>query len=269
MSAISEALTRMLHATDRIKQNARHHSHRVDSNNSGWSKICIPYARPCDSSSDSSGRRPLTAEPNEIDLESGYNQNGTTRDLPADEAAQAGMSTEPYRIPSEARKETGNTFGSDNSEQTRIGDGSPTEKVSPTGDGSGDRPSYYDSTKSFSSEQQEPPKPRSRWQKMLGKGKKGDEEDLNRSNTSESKQKKHFGLVEQLRTVLLGSWINVLLICVPIGIALHVAEVNPYAAFAVNFVAIIPLAGILSYATEELSLRYVKHCSFYALCKLF
>lgn len=33
-------------------------------------------------------------------------------------------------------------------------------------------------------------------------------------------------------------------------------DVNPYASFAINFVAIMPLAGILSFATEELSLRY-------------
>lgn len=39
------------------------------------------------------------------------------------------------------------------------------------------------------------------------------------------------------------------------GIALHFAKVNPVAVFTVNFIAIIPLAGMLSYATEEIALR--------------
>jgi Ca2+:H+ antiporter len=41
---------------------------------------------------------------------------------------------------------------------------------------------------------------------------------------------------------------------VPIGIALEYAHVNKVAVFVVNFVAIIPLAAILSFATEELAL---------------
>jgi len=45
-------------------------------------------------------------------------------------------------------------------------------------------------------------------------------------------------------------------VCVPIGIALHfVKGISPVAVFVVNFIAIIPLAGLLSYATEELALR--------------
>lgn len=41
----------------------------------------------------------------------------------------------------------------------------------------------------------------------------------------------------------------------PIGIALHFAKVNDVVVFVVNFIAIIPLAGMLSYATEEIALR--------------
>lgn len=39
------------------------------------------------------------------------------------------------------------------------------------------------------------------------------------------------------------------------GIALYYAKVSPVVIFVVNFIAIIPLAGMLSYATEEISLR--------------
>jgi Ca2+:H+ antiporter len=62
----------------------------------------------------------------------------------------------------------------------------------------------------------------------------------------------------QIRAVLFPSWytINWLLVAVPVGIALHfVKGMSPLAIFVVNFLAIIPLAGILSFATEEVALR--------------
>ncbi|KAF2217008.1 hypothetical protein CERZMDRAFT_32241 [Cercospora zeae-maydis SCOH1-5] len=56
-----------------------------------------------------------------------------------------------------------------------------------------------------------------------------------------------------------GSWINILLIFVPVGIALEYTldksiQKNGIIIFVVNFVAIIPLAAVLSYATEELAM---------------
>lgn len=62
----------------------------------------------------------------------------------------------------------------------------------------------------------------------------------------------------QVRAVLFPHWytINWLLVAVPTGIALHfVKGMSPLAIFVVNFLAIIPLAGILSFATEEIALR--------------
>ncbi|OAA62310.1 Calcium/proton exchanger superfamily [Cordyceps fumosorosea ARSEF 2679] len=65
-----------------------------------------------------------------------------------------------------------------------------------------------------------------------------------------------FTVANQLQHTLLNSWINVLLVAAPIGIALHyVHSVSPTVVFVVNFVAIIPLAAMLSYATEEIALR--------------
>ncbi|KAK5141787.1 hypothetical protein LTR04_002466, partial [Oleoguttula sp. CCFEE 6159] len=69
------------------------------------------------------------------------------------------------------------------------------------------------------------------------------------------KPKQKLTLMGQLRATLLGSWINILLIAVPVGIALHYTGANPIAVFVVNFIAIIPLAAMLSYATEEIALR--------------
>ncbi|PQE04568.1 putative Ca2+-transport (H+ Ca2+ exchange) protein [Rutstroemia sp. NJR-2017a BVV2] len=64
-----------------------------------------------------------------------------------------------------------------------------------------------------------------------------------------------FTLRNQLQNTIGNSWINVLLIAAPVGIALNYAGVNKIVVFVVNFIAIIPLAAMLSFATEELALH--------------
>ncbi|KAJ3019460.1 hypothetical protein HKX48_002048 [Thoreauomyces humboldtii] len=59
----------------------------------------------------------------------------------------------------------------------------------------------------------------------------------------------------QLRAAVFSSYVNILLVFVPIGIALHFTSVSPTVVFVANFIAIIPLAGSLSYATEEIAMR--------------
>ncbi|KAL8855107.1 MAG: hypothetical protein Q9221_000013 [Calogaya cf. arnoldii] len=49
--------------------------------------------------------------------------------------------------------------------------------------------------------------------------------------------------------------VNVLLVFVPIGIAFGATHQNPTVVFVLNFLAIIPLASLLSFATEELSVK--------------
>ena len=47
-----------------------------------------------------------------------------------------------------------------------------------------------------------------------------------------------------------------MLIAAPVGIAInYVHSVSGVAVFIVNFIAIIPLAAMLSFATEEIALR--------------
>ena len=46
------------------------------------------------------------------------------------------------------------------------------------------------------------------------------------------------------------SWLNILLIAVPVGVGVRYAGINPVAVFVVNAIAIVPLARLLSYATE-------------------
>ena len=50
-------------------------------------------------------------------------------------------------------------------------------------------------------------------------------------------------------------YVNIFLITVPIGIIAGHFEWNPTAVFVLNFFAIIPLAAVLSFATEEISER--------------
>jgi hypothetical protein len=54
---------------------------------------------------------------------------------------------------------------------------------------------------------------------------------------------------------LASNYVNLLLVCVPAGIIVGAMDLNPTAVFVINFFAIVPLAGLLSFATEELSVK--------------
>ncbi|KAK1988442.1 calcium/proton exchanger [Colletotrichum cereale] len=65
-----------------------------------------------------------------------------------------------------------------------------------------------------------------------------------------------FTVANQLQRTLLSSYINVLILAAPVGIAIsYVGSINKIAVFVVNFIAIIPLAAMLGFATEEIALR--------------
>jgi Ca2+:H+ antiporter len=82
-----------------------------------------------------------------------------------------------------------------------------------------------------------------------------DDSNNNNENDKDKKPKQRFTVMSQIRATIFNSWINILLLAAPIGIAVKYAHVNPVAVFVVNFIAIIPLAALLSYATEEIALR--------------
>lgn len=54
--------------------------------------------------------------------------------------------------------------------------------------------------------------------------------------------------------ILKTNYVNILLIFVPLGIVAGALKWDPTAVFILNFLAIIPLASLLSFATEELSI---------------
>ena len=108
-------------------------------------------------------------------------------------------------------------------------------------------------------------KPRRRFTKrfpFISKPKKEEDvenvDEVKKTRTRSSlwgKETQQFTAMSQLKATLFNSWINVLLIFVPIGIAVNFVNVPKVAVFVINFIAIIPLAAMLSYATEEIALR--------------
>ena len=85
----------------------------------------------------------------------------------------------------------------------------------------------------------------------------GEEEKPRKQPWYKGKELKHepFTVRNQIHATILNSWINVLIIAAPVGIALHFAKVDGTIVFVVNFIAIIPLAAMLSFATEEIALH--------------
>ena len=90
----------------------------------------------------------------------------------------------------------------------------------------------------------------------FGKKENNEKDEIARSRTPQSHNPKpKFTVMGQLRATIFNSWLNVLFIFIPIGIAMQFANVSPVVVFATNFIAIIPLAAMLSYATEEIAIR--------------
>ncbi|KAF9869629.1 membrane bound cation transporter [Colletotrichum karsti] len=58
---------------------------------------------------------------------------------------------------------------------------------------------------------------------------------------------------ETCKMIMFHSWVNLLLVFVPVGIIVKGLHVNPGIVFAMNAIAIVPLAGLLSHATESVA----------------
>ncbi|PVH92446.1 Calcium/proton exchanger [Periconia macrospinosa] len=85
----------------------------------------------------------------------------------------------------------------------------------------------------------------------------GDPEKLTPEERKKRAHKRKIPFGQQINSALIAPWkLNWLLVFVPIGFALYFTKTGgPWAIFFTNFFAIIPLAAMLSYATEELALR--------------
>jgi len=91
-----------------------------------------------------------------------------------------------------------------------------------------------------------------------GEGRQGNSEEEKKTKTlfKHIEPKEPFTVRNQLQRTFLNSWLNILLLAAPVGIAInYVHSVSRIAVFVVNFIAIIPLAAMLGFATEEIALR--------------
>jgi len=57
------------------------------------------------------------------------------------------------------------------------------------------------------------------------------------------------------KVTLFSNYVNILLVFVPLGIVAGAMGWNPTTVFILNFFAIVPLAAVLSFATEEISMK--------------
>lgn len=62
-------------------------------------------------------------------------------------------------------------------------------------------------------------------------------------------------LLHDFRTILFSTYVNVLLVFVPFAVLSDFYEWPPAVEFSTNFLALIPLALLLSFATKELTIR--------------
>lgn len=63
------------------------------------------------------------------------------------------------------------------------------------------------------------------------------------------------GVRQSILAILKTSWLNVLLIFIPLSWIFHFLDLNNTLIFVFSFLAIVPLAKLLAFATDELSLR--------------
>jgi Ca2+:H+ antiporter len=61
--------------------------------------------------------------------------------------------------------------------------------------------------------------------------------------------------LKHTKNALTHSYINIMLVFVPVGIAAKLAHLKPEIVFSMNAIAIIPLAGLLAHATEVVAAR--------------
>ena len=75
------------------------------------------------------------------------------------------------------------------------------------------------------------------------------------NNHTDSQHVQYANPLNDIRTILFSGYINVLLICLPFAFISSALGWSSTVVFALNFFSLMPLASLLSFATEELSTR--------------
>jgi len=83
---------------------------------------------------------------------------------------------------------------------------------------------------------------------------------LNKSHTPGMESESRFvrvpaNVFNVTKVTLYSNYVNILLVFVPLGIVAGAMHWNPTTVFILNFFAIVPLAAVLSFATEEISVK--------------
>jgi Ca2+:H+ antiporter len=83
---------------------------------------------------------------------------------------------------------------------------------------------------------------------------------LNKSHTPGMESSNNFvrgtaNVFNVTKVTLLSNYVNILLVFVPLGIIAGATHWDPVTVFILNFFAIVPLAAVLSFATEEISMK--------------
>lgn len=99
--------------------------------------------------------------------------------------------------------------------------------------------------------------PRHRRRKVMGipLGRSHSEQQEEDNDDKLDRPKPHFTFKNQIQRTILASPLNILLLAAPAGIIIWALKIPGPAVFVVNFIAIIPLAAMLSDATEEVAKR--------------
>ncbi|OQE96442.1 hypothetical protein PENNAL_c0001G08235 [Penicillium nalgiovense] len=181
---------------------------------------------------------------NSMQLEGGLAHSQTLGELSADQQRQREMH-DGINVP-----EYSNTFGPE-----FAGSDHETNKSPPEPSMASQDPINVSSVRGIDTETVGSAQARQRKGGILGKFKHRHDDDDEWEDKKSLSDKQTFTFASQLRATVLNSWINVLLIAAPVGIVLYAVGANPIAIFVVNFIAIIPLAAMLSFATEEIALR--------------
>ena len=88
---------------------------------------------------------------------------------------------------------------------------------------------------------------------LIGGGSRHHGHSWDEDETAWKRYPKH--LYHLTKKTLLSNYVNVLLVFLPLGIIAGLAKWDPVTVFVLNFFAIVPLAALLSFATEQLSLK--------------
>ena len=67
--------------------------------------------------------------------------------------------------------------------------------------------------------------------------------------------KEPYTVANQIKRTIFATWVNLLLVCVPVGIVLGVVDGPSTATFFVNYAAVIPLYLLVDVATESIEMR--------------